>query len=111
MFIRDVFIASLLGIFGYAGAACANSCANVEVMSTWDQSGLRETEVGISAVGTFRIEGEGDEAKQPLFNLTMLNCEKQVDDRGKATGRRCSPVSTAVIRPSAQHVQAVEMPA
>jgi len=26
MFIRDAFIASLLGIFGYAGAAYANSC-------------------------------------------------------------------------------------
>jgi hypothetical protein len=46
MFIRDVFVASLLGIFGHASAACANSCANVDVIGTFDESGLRESEFG-----------------------------------------------------------------
>jgi hypothetical protein len=70
MFIRDALIASLLGIFGYASTACANSCANVDVIGSFDESGLRESEFGISAAGTFRIAGEGDESKQPMFNLT-----------------------------------------
>jgi hypothetical protein len=83
MFIRYAFIASLLAIFGYASAASANSCSNVNVMSTYDRSGLQESDFGISAVGTFRIEGEEDESKQPLFNLTKINCENQTDDMGK----------------------------
>jgi hypothetical protein len=83
MFIRDAFIASLLGIFGYASTACANSCANVDVIGTFDESGLRESEFGIYAAGTFRIEGEGDESKQPMFNLATIDCEKQPDDTGK----------------------------
>jgi len=85
MFIRDAFIASLLGIFGYASTACANSCANVDVIGTFDESGLRESEFGIYAAGTFRIEGEGDEGKQPMFNLATVNCEKQSDDRGRVS--------------------------
>jgi hypothetical protein len=83
MSIRDAFIASLL--VGYASTACANSCSNVNVIGTFDESGLRESEFGIYAAGTFRIEGEGDEGKQPLFNLAMINCEKQLDDRGRAS--------------------------
>jgi hypothetical protein len=79
MSIRDVFIASLIGIFRYTSMACANSCANVSVMGTFDESGLRESEVGIWAVGTFRIAEEGDESKQPMFNFAMVDCEKQPD--------------------------------
>jgi hypothetical protein len=26
-----------------------------------------------------------DEGKQPMFNLAMINCEKQLDDRGRAS--------------------------
>jgi hypothetical protein len=55
-----------------------NSCANV-----FDESGLRESEFGIYAAGTFRIEGEGDEGKQPMFNLATIDCEKQPDDTGR----------------------------
>jgi hypothetical protein len=54
-------------------------------MGTWDESGLRESEYGISAVGTFRIAEEADESKQPMFNLALINCEKQFDDAGKAS--------------------------
>jgi hypothetical protein len=79
------FIASLLGIVGYASAASANSCGNVDVIGTFDESGLRESEFGIYAAGTFRIQGEGDEAKQPMFNLATIGCENQLDDRGKAS--------------------------
>jgi hypothetical protein len=85
MFIRDAFIASLLGIFGFASTACANSCANVDVIGTFDESGLRESEFGIYAAGTFRIEGETDEGKQPNFNLAVVNCEKQRDDKGRVS--------------------------
>jgi hypothetical protein len=85
MFIRRAFIASLLGIFGYASTAYANSCANVNVIGTFDESGLRESESGIFAVGTFRIAGEEDESKQPNFNLAFIDCEKQSDDMGKVS--------------------------
>jgi hypothetical protein len=85
MFIRDAFIASLFGIFGYASTACANSCANVDVIGTFDESGLRESEFGINAFGTFRVEGEADEGKQPYFNLAVVNCEKQRDDKGRVS--------------------------
>lgn len=84
MFIRYAF-ASLLGIFGYTSMAYANSCANVDAFSSYDQSGLVESEDGISAVGTFRIAGEEDESKQPNFNLAFIECEKQSDDMGKVS--------------------------
>jgi hypothetical protein len=100
MFIRDVIIGCLFGIFGYAGMACANSCSNVDSFSSYDESGLRESDFGISATGTFRIEGEPDESKQPMFNLAMVNCEKQTDDMGKATGLECK-ITKAVVWASA----------
>src|SRR5262245_46615274 len=93
MFIRDAFIA--IGIFGFASAACANSCANVNVIGTFDESGLRESEYGINAFGTFRIEGEADEGKQPMFNLAMVDCEKQFDDKGRAS-LECKVTQAAV---------------
>ena len=77
MFIQSVLIASLLGI---VGTASANSCSNVYVMGTFDESGLRESEHGIYATGTFRVAEEEDESKQPDFNLTEIDCEKQPDD-------------------------------
>ena len=82
MHVRGAFIASLFGVFGYASTACANSCANVDVIGGFDESGLRETEYGIYATGTFRIEGEAHEDKQPMFNLTTVRCEKNRDDVG-----------------------------
>jgi hypothetical protein len=86
MFIRDAFIASLLGIFGCAGTAYANSCSNVDVIGTYDESGLRQdNEYGIFAVGTFRIEKEENESKQPMFNLAFVECEKQTDDTGRVS--------------------------
>jgi hypothetical protein len=85
MLIRHAFIASLLAIFGYASAASANSCSNVDVMGSFDESGLRENEYGIYAVGTFRIEGEEDESKQPMFNLTQVDCKNQSDDMGRVS--------------------------
>jgi hypothetical protein len=96
MSIRHVFIASLLGIIGYAEAASANSCANVSVIGTFDESGLREGDNGISAAGTFRIAGEADERKQPMFNLASIKCERQFDDAGKATSFECK-VTKAVV--------------
>src|SRR5690349_7635363 len=72
-------------VLGYTSAALANSCSNVDAFSSYDESGLRESEYGISAVGTFRIAGEEDEGKQPNFNLAFIDCEKQFDDTGKAS--------------------------
>jgi hypothetical protein len=89
MFIRGVFVASLLGIVGFTSTALANSCSNVDVIGSFDESGLRESEYGIYAAGTFRIAGEADESKQP-----MINCEKQSDDmRG---GLECKVVKAVV---------------
>lgn len=44
-------------------------------MGTYDSSGLEEYGSGIIvAVGTFRIEEEKDESKQPDFNLVRIDC-------------------------------------
>jgi hypothetical protein len=72
----------------------------VDAFSSYDESGLRESDFGISATGTFRIEDEADESKQPMFNLAMVNCEKQTDDMGKATGLECK-ITKAVVWASA----------
>jgi hypothetical protein len=96
MSIRGAFIASLLGVFDWTGAAyAANSCSNVDTFSSYDVSGLQETG-GLYAVGTFRIEGEEDESKQPMFNLAKINCDSQIDDGGRATGFDCK-VTQAVM--------------
>jgi len=76
MLIRSAILASLLAVLGYTSAALANSCSNVDVIGTFDESGLREIDYGIHAVGTFRIAGEDDESKQPMFNLATIDCEK-----------------------------------
>jgi hypothetical protein len=68
-----------------SAANAQNSCANVNVIGSFDESGLQESEFGIYAAGTFRIEGEGDEGKQPMFNLATILCEKQPDDRGRVS--------------------------
>jgi hypothetical protein len=44
--------------------------------------------------GTFRIAGEEDESKQPMFNLAAISCEKQPDDMG--AGLECK-VTKAVV--------------
>jgi hypothetical protein len=73
-------LALIAGLLGYASTAWANSCSNVDVMGSFDESGLRENDYQIYAAGTFRVEGEGDESKQPLFNLAIIDCEKQTND-------------------------------
>ncbi len=71
---RKIVVA--LCFFALAGTvARANSCANVDVIGTYDESGLRESRYGIFAAGTFRIAGEENEEKQPMFNLTTVNCK------------------------------------
>src|ERR1017187_10294838 len=93
MFIRDAFIACLLGIVGCTSTASANSCSNMDVIGSFDESGLRESQFEIYAAGTFRIAGEEDESKQPMFNLAQIVCEKQPDDVG---GLECK-VAKAVV--------------
>ena len=94
MLVQGAFIASLLGVFGYASIACANSCANVDVIGGFDDSGLRETVYGIYATGTFRIEGEREESKQPNFNLTTVRCEKDHQD---SVGLECRVTQAIVV--------------
>ncbi len=90
MFIRSALTVSLLGIFGLTSAAdAANSCANVDAFSSYDESGLHESDFGIYAVGTFRIAEEQDEAKQPNFNVTKVNCENKFDEMGRPNGLEC----------------------
>jgi hypothetical protein len=74
MFIRVAFITCLLGIVGYASAASANSCSNVTIHGSYDQPIVQDYQAAIRATGTFRIEGEADESKQPLFNLAIIRC-------------------------------------
>ena len=55
---------------------------NVNVLGSFDASGLQESDFGIYTAGTFRIAEEVDENKQPMFNLATVNCEKQSDNTG-----------------------------
>lgn len=81
-----VFVAFWFAIVGYGSTAHANSCGNVNVIGTYDQSGLRDNEYGLYAAGTFRmLAGEEDEGKQPMFNLAEVNCTSQLGDRGNAS--------------------------
>src|SRR4029077_19882690 len=48
------------------------------------------------AAGTFRIQGESDESKQPMFNLATVSCETKFDDAGKE-GMGCKVITATVI--------------
>jgi hypothetical protein len=98
MIIRDACIASSFGILGYTSAACADPCSNVGVFGSFDESGLRESDYGIYAAGTFRIADEKDESKQSAFNLAIINCEKQRDNMGRVS-LECA-VTSADVTPS-----------
>jgi hypothetical protein len=93
MFTKTALIVSFLAIFGYTlPGHAANSCANLDVIGSYDRSGLQESDFGISAVGTFRIQDEPDENQQPNFNLAMINCERQIDENGSATSMTCKVI-------------------
>ena len=77
----------------YVSTAFANSCSNVTVMGLFDQSGIKVSEFGIYAAGTFRIAEEGDESKQPMFNLASVNREKVSDGSG---GLECKVTMASV---------------
>ena len=62
MFIRGAFIASLLGIVGYTSTALANSCSNVDVMGSFDESGLRVNEYGYMRLEHFELRGKRTKA-------------------------------------------------
>jgi hypothetical protein len=89
IFVRNALVGLSLGMFGCSAAYAANSCANLDAFSAYDQPPLRETSFGVGGVGTFRIAGETDENKQPNFNLAFIDCESETDDRGRATGLSC----------------------
>ena len=86
MFIRNAIIASLLGIFGYASTACANSCANVDVIGSFDESGLRESEFGIYTAVTFRIVSGStlfDSTASELFEALPTSASRYCRGDGK----------------------------
>lgn len=70
-------------LFGLASTSAAglNSCSNISAHGSFDQNGIRQSDNGLYAVGTFRIEDEKDESKQPMFNLTEVACEKISDSK------------------------------
>jgi hypothetical protein len=69
----------------------------VDVIGSFDETGLRESgDYGIYTAGTFRIEGEENEDKQPNFNLAMITCERQLDAGGTAINLECM-VTQAVV--------------
>ena len=70
-----VALSSLLPAKAETDAPNTNSCSNVDAFSGYDQSGLQESSYGVSAVGTFRIAGEENEHKQPMFNLAKVDCK------------------------------------
>jgi hypothetical protein len=82
-FVWVVFTTVIFGAISYPTAIFAGSCSNLTTHGSFDQSGINDNEYGISTVGTFRIEGEPDETKQLLFNLTSIDCEKQRDENGQ----------------------------
>jgi hypothetical protein len=88
---------ALAAVFGIAPASAAspNSCANVDVIGTFDDVGIHESDCGINVAGTFRIADEPDESRQPMFNLSTIDCEKQTDDAGK-TSLECKLTKTSV---------------
>jgi hypothetical protein len=71
---KQLFLVSVLALVTSTTPIWANSCSNVAIMGTYDRSGIEEYGDGINAVGTFRIEEEKDESKQPYFNLVTINC-------------------------------------
>jgi hypothetical protein len=71
---KQLFCASFIGLVTSATPIWANSCSNISTMGTYDTSGVEEYGSGIVAVGTFRIEEEKDESKQPDFNLVRIDC-------------------------------------
>jgi len=73
-------VAVLAAFWGASTTLRGNSCSNVNVPGTYDQSGLREGDSWIAAAGTLRIAGEEIEKWQPMFNLTQVHCSRQVDD-------------------------------
>ena len=72
---KRLFCASFVAVVTSASPLwAANSCSNVATMGNYDRSGIEEYGNDLSAVGTFRIEEEKDENKQPDFNLVTISC-------------------------------------
>ena len=94
-FVLILFTTVILGAISYPTVMFANSCSNVTIHGSFDESRINDNNYGISAAGTFRIEGETDESKQPLFNLTSLDCDKQSDDTNQLIAK-CKLTSAVV---------------
>jgi hypothetical protein len=82
--LNRICAATALGI-GPAVATSFNSCMNVDVIGSFDDVNIHESDYGINVAGTFRIADELDESRQPMFNLSSIDCEKQTDENGKSS--------------------------
>jgi hypothetical protein len=71
---KQLFIINVLALVISTTPSWANSCSNIATMGSYDRSGIEDYAAGIAAVGTFRIEEEKDENKQPDFNLVTIDC-------------------------------------
>jgi hypothetical protein len=71
---KQLFIINVLALVISTTPIWANSCSNIATMGSYDRSGIEDYATGIAAVGTFRIEEEKDENKQPDFNLVTIDC-------------------------------------
>jgi hypothetical protein len=78
--------AMLLAMVGnaVAGDRHTNSCSNVSIHGSHDQKGIIYVGVfGLRAVGTFRIQNELDESKQPMFNINEVSCAFEEENKLK----------------------------
>ena len=65
----------------------ANSCLNVTVIGSHDESDLLIFEDNIYTAGTFRVQNEPNESKQPSFNFSTVNCRPEENRNGKSALR------------------------
>lgn len=70
----SAMLSAMVGIT-MAGDRHINSCSNINIHGSHDQKGITYAGgFGLRAVGTFRIQGEPDESKQPMFNISDISC-------------------------------------
>ncbi len=78
-----VMLLAMVGI-AMAGDRHINSCSNVIIHGSHDQKGITYVGgFGLRAVGTFRIQGESDESKQPMFGISDISCDFEEENKLK----------------------------
>jgi hypothetical protein len=78
---RTVVVVILAALPATANAAHINSCSNVTTLFSYYFTDKLSEGYGFRGRGTFRIPGETDEAKQPMYNLVELSCSRKEDTK------------------------------